>query len=531
MYRVTINGFKCENQTDDDLLQRDGWFDEIYFSWSVAHKSDTGSLSNGAYSDVYGQLPPGNVFPRRRRAGTGTSEGGVKTGDMVPFRQGKMVTEIDVYGIKIPIREILPAWSSEPKDEFPIVVWQGELKEGESVTILPLLWEWDGGGIDPRTPLRLASEILTATATAITPFAPIAAPFVLLGAAILAGFAGVIKTQSDRIIGTDADKPEENLKDMKGLILTKDNIAAALNATSGDMGKGIFSFIQNDTAVMGHGRYTFYLQVAEQEDLESESMAAAEVFDAEFYLSQYSDAGSDTSSARHHWLKTGIKEGRRGCAAFDVQFYLNYYSDLKAAFNNDYVRAMSHWLNTGLAVEGRRGALEFDVRYYVELYSDLKAAFGNNFRAAQNHWVTMGLPVEGRRGSREFDIFFYMQGVGNQDIGQAYGADHWGGMHHWLRWGLPQENRGSSEEFSIEHYVNANPDLPNEAKTRMGALAHWLSTGLPQEGRQASKTFHAKFYLSTYPDLQVAFGATNYLAAVDHWIRSGKAEKRQGVAV
>ncbi|MFP2904758.1 hypothetical protein ACLESD_06815 [Pyxidicoccus sp. 3LFB2] len=37
-----------------------------------------------------------------------------------------------------------------------------------------------------------------------------------------------------------------------------------------------------------------------------------------------------------------------------------------------------------------------------------------------------------------------------------------------------------------------------------------------------------RYYLATNPDLQAVYGATNYPAAMDHWIFSGRAEGRRG---
>ena len=67
--------------------------------------------------------------------------------------------------------------------------------------------------------------------------------------------------------------------------------------------------------------------------------------------------------------------------------------------------------------------------------------------------------------------------------------------------------------------------LPTEPATR----EHWLTQGIAQ-GLRASKTFSASQYLQLNPDLLNAFGATNYQAAINHYVGSGRAEGRSTVA-
>jgi subtilisin family serine protease len=213
------------------------------------------------------------------------------------------------------------------------------------------------------------------------------------------------------------------------------------------------------------------------------------VFDAAFYLRQYPDLkaayGTDHAAARHHWVSRGLPiEGRRGSREFDVQFYLRQHPNLQA-YGTDYVLVVDHWLRSGLPVEGRRGSREFDVQFYLRQYPDLQAAFGTMYAAALDHWLRRGLPVEGRRGSREVDVQFY--------LGQY-------------------------------------PDLQFLYSTGyVGALDHWIQRGLPVEGRRASADFDVQYYLATYEDLRAAYGANNYTAAFDHWVRVGMLEGRRGV--
>jgi hypothetical protein len=213
---------------------------------------------------------------------------------------------------------------------------------------------------------------------------------------------------------------------------------------------------------------------------------------------------------------------------FDVNFYLSEYPDLRAAFGTNLAAARNHWYTQGFPVEGRRGSREFDVQFYLNHYGDLKSAFGTNYAAALHHWLTQGLPVEGRRASREFDVQFYLANY--LDLRSEFGGDYAAAAEHWLRQGLPADGRAGSFEVDVAYYLNTNGDLVNAfGFNDPSAIDHWITQGLPNEGRRSSLRFDVKYYLSAYADLQVAFGKTNYTAAFDHWVNTGRAEGRHGV--
>lgn len=80
--------------------------------------------------------------------------------------------------------------------------------------------------------------------------------------------------------------------------------------------------------------------------------------------------------------------------------------------------------------------------------------------------------------------------------------------------------------FEVSYYKLVNPDLAQlsdaEAKT------NWLNHGIV-EGRRAHPLFWTKQYLAFFPDLQAAFGATNFPAALEHYVTNGHREGRAGV--
>lgn len=84
-------------------------------------------------------------------------------------------------------------------------------------------------------------------------------------------------------------------------------------------------------------------------------------------------------------------------------------------------------------------------------------------------------------------------------------------------------------------YARTYPDVMAwaQAKSREGGDLydhvqwHWLNRGIA-EGRMGSATFDPPYYLSIHPDVAAAYGATNYLGAIEHYVAHGQHEGRRG---
>lgn len=165
------------------------------------------------------------------------------------------------------------------------------------------------------------------------------------------------------------------------------------------------------------------------------------VFDGSYYVNKYPDVkaavGTDLWMAFYHFLNYGMAEGRQGKATFDVNSYRNQYADLRAAFGNDLKSYYMHYIANGKK-EGRAGtgcktlqgavtvyngvdySAVFDYNYYISNNSDIKAAFGNDDVAVLAHFVNYGMS-EGRRASEEFDVNVYKRNY--SDLRSAFGND------------------------------------------------------------------------------------------------------------
>jgi alpha-tubulin suppressor-like RCC1 family protein len=82
--------------------------------------------------------------------------------------------------------------------------------------------------------------------------------------------------------------------------------------------------------------------------------------------------------------------------------------------------------------------------------------------------------------------------------------------------------------FNWREYVALN-GLQSIAPDLATAESHWVNFGIAQ-GKNASKSFSPSQYLQLNPDIANAFGATNYQAAIGHYVTSGRSEGRGTVA-
>jgi hypothetical protein len=140
-FRVTLNGFVANRQTQDDPLQRDGKGDEVFFlSSSHLLRKDgvprrpvlpglppdiTLGWNAPVRTPLYGDTN-GQSNPQRIRAGEASDLGGIVSGNRYPT-----LTPWQRVGNPSPNR-------------LPLLVWEGALVQGQTgLAIVPTIWEWD----------------------------------------------------------------------------------------------------------------------------------------------------------------------------------------------------------------------------------------------------------------------------------------------------------------------------------------------------------------------------------------------------
>lgn len=157
-FRVTLTGFRVIRPTWDDILERDGKWDEVFLITDSAtlHRDGTLSGTRGLRGAVV--IGDTNNFPQRRRGGSASDLGG--------FQEGNVHPGADVDALR------RPAASFNNGGEPPFVIYEGELVDGEkSAVIVPTLWEWD-------PPMHLHDQYVAAMREGLATCASEVAPIV-----------------------------------------------------------------------------------------------------------------------------------------------------------------------------------------------------------------------------------------------------------------------------------------------------------------------------------------------------------------
>lgn len=177
------------------------------------------------------------------------------------------------------------------------------------------------------------------------------------------------------------------------------------------------------------------------------------VYDYNYYINTYGDLkaafGSDSNAALAHFVSNGMAEGRQGKASFDVNSYRNANNDLKQAFTTDNLSYFYHYINNG-QYEGRIttgvtkvtnplttiGGIDYspvyDFNYYISHNPDIKAAYGNNDIGALLHFINCGMN-EGRVAKADFNISIYKNRYG--DLRTAFGNNNKSYYMHYIQLG------------------------------------------------------------------------------------------------
>ena len=208
------------------------------------------------------------------------------------------------------------------------------------------------------------------------------------------------------------------------------------------------------------------------------------VFDPFYYLDTYPDLkaafGDNQQLAFNHFIKNGMKEGRRGVDGFNVYAYANRYPDLQKVFGSDLSKYYKHYAANGkrekrnaapydgndvrnkslrftyisLVNNGIDYSAGFDPVTYLETYSDLRKAFGNDQQAAFNHFVNNGI-YEGRTGNGSFNVYAYANRY--DDLFKAFGANIPMYYNHYAKNGIKEgrDATGTDKSFKGSNIISA----------------------------------------------------------------------------
>src|SRR5436190_4428122 len=247
-FRVTLQGFTVRQQTNDDLLERDGVGDEVFLAYPTTFLVDRAGVESeleiGGSGTVYGQERHFIIYAVR--AGTASATGGFRTGDEFPSPN---------------------PWADHPIPAelgIPHLLFDGEITQGiNALAVIPTIWEFDHGHYrnfvqyresmsDPNLALAVSRFISPSPATlrdAIKTFSRLR-----LGNRVPVVGGEMI----DRPIGMGFDG-EKFQFDPQVIILTYETADLIAHTDSGK-GLGVLEMSYRDDPELG-GNYSLYIKV------------------------------------------------------------------------------------------------------------------------------------------------------------------------------------------------------------------------------------------------------------------------------
>lgn len=286
----------------------------------------------------------------------------------------------------------------------------------------------------------------------------------------------------------------------------------------------------------------------------------SKVYNFDYYTSHYADVnnifGDDDTLAIQHFIYCGEKEERVASENFDCKSYANANADLRGYFGTNYALYYDHYSIFGYK-EGRqatgvstlKGAVTiyngfdyskvYDFNTYMEKNSDLKAAFGNDDVSALSHFVNCGLK-EGRVASNNFEVYSYQKAY--SDLRANLGTDVHTYVQHYSAIGYKEgrtatgvseiinpvttyNGKDYSKVFDANEYVKYNGNaVSNYGYNDYAMIKHFVEDGM-KAGEQGCDEFNVDYYMGNYSDLFNTY-VYDMKGYYNHYIDHGAAEDR-----
>jgi hypothetical protein len=239
------------------------------------------------------------------------------------------------------------------------------------------------------------------------------------------------------------------------------------------------------------------------------------VFNAKYYMDKHPELKQlgvkTTAQARANWLRSGIENGKQGCATFSPFVYLQQNKDVSDRYGvKNYRMAIVHYLTVGVNETYRAtGGPErlpiydtrvFDWKWYVD-HNKLRVNGVDTEAKAKRHWKLFGL-MQGLQASANINLHTYLDK--NPDLFARYGKHNTrAALSYFLNKGIHEtwrENGGSSCKFWAtwcqQHHnmtdvlIHSLPEFPvyNSSGTSLENVPSPMRAGRTVEinGRQCS---------------------------------------------
>lgn len=230
------------------------------------------------------------------------------------------------------------------------------------------------------------------------------------------------------------------------------------------------------------------------------AIRAAQVFDADWYVSRYGGDIPRGMDPLLHFMRTGHRRGFWPNPLFDTTWYRKSAPDVTLLG----VNPLTHYVRFG-AREGRRPSPLFDSGWYLAVYRDVAESGANPLA----HFLQHG-NAERRDPCALFSSLFYLTEY--LDVATA-GLNP---LVHYVHSGA-YEGRDPNPYFSSAWYLSRYRDV---AAAGRNPLEHYIFEGW-MNGFRPGPHFDSERYKAEHPDIAVA-----QIDPLEHFLRRGAAEQR-----
>ena len=268
-YRVTWNGLQCVTETWDNVTNADGQHDEVFFRCEKKKAKSNGTIVYGGstsspfVSATMGDNSSPATLGPRVQAGSARQ----------PWYQGGVVVGGFISGDMFPNPPWVAPQTTQLTNNYPpCSIWEDDIDEDEVVSLIPTIWEWDGGAsflngwlnwqvaTDAQFGSR-AKQVFSGPAGAYAwIFDAVSLGIQTVGS--LAGMFSPLGQAGDRPIGIqkDPNNAANGVFVPKVIELTKDSAEALLAANLTGKGNGVFTVPYTDDPYL-RGDYLLYFQI------------------------------------------------------------------------------------------------------------------------------------------------------------------------------------------------------------------------------------------------------------------------------
>lgn len=208
--------------------------------------------------------------------------------------------------------------------------------------------------------------------------------------------------------------------------------------------------------------------------------------------------------------------------------------------NKNFYHLFTEWFGSAFAFtyNGVDFSTIFNSDYYLNRYPDVRSVASSSAIDAFDHFIKHGMS-EGRQASDSFNAVSYSNTY--SDLRAAFGNDIVKYAIHFIQHGRSEGRTATGNTFigvsnyngvdyssvyDFNYYINAYSDLKATfgAKGDLRAIEHFVRSGMA-EGRQGSDSFNAVSYKDRYTDLRAAFG-NDMVKYATHYMQHGRNEGR-----